>query len=118
MQSLMQKHRRVLKSKDFASIRSFGDSWSNKSFVLLARKRDNRYAESPSRFGFIVSKKIGNAVIRNRFKRQMRNSANGLVVKPGHDIVFIARNRIHECDYQDIRRFMGKLVSVANLQVE
>ena len=114
----MQKHRRLLKAKDFASMRSFGESWSNKSFVLLARKREDMYAESTSRFGFIVSKKIGNAVIRNRFKRQMRNSANGLDVKPGHDIVFIARNRIHECDYKDIRRFMGKLVSGANLQVE
>lgn len=118
MQSLMQKHRRLLKSRDFASIRDSGESWANKSFVLLAKKRDNEYSECPSRFGFIVSKKIGNAVIRNRFKRQMRNSANGFDVKSGHDIIFIARNRIHECDYREIRRFMRKLISGANLQIE
>ncbi len=34
---------------------------------------------SPARFGFIVSKSVGNAVVRNRVRRRMRAAAYDLV---------------------------------------
>lgn len=40
------------------------------AFVLLVRQRDD--ASSAMRAGFTVTKKIGNAVVRNRIKRRMR----------------------------------------------
>ena len=39
------------------------------AFVLQARKRDD---EGPVRFGFTVTKKVGNAVERNRVRRRLR----------------------------------------------
>ncbi len=50
---------------------------------------------SDIRVGFTATKKIGNAVIRNRAKRRMRQIARTLLPKlgyNGHDYVFIARN--------------------------
>ncbi|MGI4879780.1 MAG: ribonuclease P protein component [Janthinobacterium lividum] len=38
-------------------------------FVLLVRRRDD---DQPMRAGFTVTKKIGNAVVRNRLKRRLR----------------------------------------------
>ena len=46
------------------------------------------------RIGFTASKKIGNAVVRNRAKRRLRAAASQLLPllgRPGHDYVLVAR---------------------------
>lgn len=65
-------------------------------FVLQMRKRGA--AEPPGadvmRMGFTCSKKVGNAVARNRAKRRLREIARlglGANGKPGHDYVLIGR---------------------------
>ena len=61
------------------------------AFVLQARKRDDN---GPVRVGFTVSKKVGNAVERNRVRRRLKEivrlSAAGCL-RPGHDYVLIGR---------------------------
>lgn len=61
------------------------------AFVLQARKRRDG---GPARFGFTVSKKVGNAVERNRVRRRLRaivrlSAASWL--RTGHDYVLIGR---------------------------
>ena len=60
-------------------------------FVLQARKRTDR---GPARFGFTVSKKVGNAVERNRVRRRLREIvrlAGTDRTRAGHDYVLIGR---------------------------
>jgi ribonuclease P protein component len=68
------------------------DSCSRGAVVLQARHRAD---DTPQvRVGFTVTKRVGNAVIRNRAKRRMREAARVLVplfARPGHDYVFVAR---------------------------
>ena len=45
---------------------------------------------SISRRGYVVSKKVGSAVLRNRVKRRFREIIRQLDIKPGWDIVLIA----------------------------
>jgi ribonuclease P protein component len=64
------------------------------AFVLQARERHDG---APSRFGFTVSKKVGNAVERNRVRRRLRevvrlSVAQSAMARPtGHDYVLIGR---------------------------
>jgi ribonuclease P protein component len=54
------------------------------------------------RVGFTATKKIGNAVIRNRSKRRLRELARALLPQYGligHDYVFIARNGTSEREW-------------------
>ena len=62
------------------------------SFMLQARFRDD--AQPLTRIGFTASKKIGNAVLRNRAKRRMRAAARAVLpelARPGWDYVLVAR---------------------------
>ena len=69
-------------------------------FVMQARARDD--AGGPPRIGFTVSRKVGNAVERNRVRRRLRevvrlHAAPGAQTsgvsgaRPGHDYVLIGR---------------------------
>lgn len=57
--------------------------------------------------GYTATKKIGNAVTRNRSKRRLRAVVRETLVKyalHGIDYVFIARNSTAECDYKDLKQ--------------
>ena len=59
--------------------------------VLQARKRGD---DGPPRIGFTVTKKVGNAVVRNRVKRRLRELVRVSMpehVSRGYDYVVIGR---------------------------
>jgi len=64
---------------------------STKAFIVQMRDRRD---DGPARVGFTVSKKVGNAVERNRVRRRLREivrHASGEAARPGHDYVLVGR---------------------------
>jgi ribonuclease P protein component len=64
---------------------------STKAFIVQMRDRRD---DGPARVGFTVSKKVGNAVERNRVRRRLREvvrHAAGDTARPGHDYVLVGR---------------------------
>lgn len=77
-------------------------------FVLLARPRDDD--SGAVRVGFTVSRKVGNAVIRNRVKRRLRALSHELLpelAQPGTDLVLIARPGAGERGFGELRTDLG-----------
>lgn len=68
-----------------------------------------------SRYGFSVSKRVGKAVTRNRVKRRLREILRMMPLKPGWDIVFIARPALASADYASLKRTVEGLLSRARL---
>ncbi len=63
-------------------------------------------AELAPRVGFTASKRVGNAVARNRVKRRLRavvDEVLPLYAAPGHDYVVIGRRATLERDYEDLK---------------
>ncbi len=110
----MPKERRLTQNKQFAAISSQGSSRANSLLVLKVLPNGLEY----SRYGFSVSRRLGNAVVRNRARRLMRESARLTEVKPGWDMLFIARRLITDADYHQVKRSVEDLVQRARLKAE
>lgn len=66
--------------------------------ILQVRRHDDRQrpapGEPPIRLGLTASRKVGNAVVRNRARRRLREAARQILpahAAPGHDFVLVAR---------------------------
>ena len=84
-------------SGDFQRISRLGKRWSFPSFIMQVLKQEGTH---PSfRLGLTVSRKVGNAVVRNRAKRRLREVVR-LYATPeklaGWDIVLIGRTSASE----------------------
>ena len=78
-------------------------------FVLLVRARED--ADPTIRIGITVSKKVGNAVARNRVKRRFRALAREVLPEAGvsgADHVLIGRMGGIERDFGQLRTELGK----------
>ena len=79
------------------------------NLIVQTRKHETR--KDGIKCGFTATKKIGNAVVRNRAKRRLRHCAHTLLSrlgKPGYDYVFIARNTTVSADWDDLLKDVEK----------
>ncbi|WP_019413362.1 ribonuclease P protein component [Paenisporosarcina sp. TG20] len=110
----MNKRQRVKKSKEFQKIFNHGKSFANRQFVLYLLPK---VEQEEFRIGLSVSKKVGNAVTRNRIKRYIKQSFLELkdVINPKMDYVIIARNQAASLDFHDSKKSLEHVLKVAKM---
>lgn len=77
--------------------------------------------DAPVRVGFTASKKIGNAVARNRAKRRLRAAAHELLPllgRPGHDYVLVARATTGDRPFPALLSDITKALSAAHRKLD
>lgn len=97
---------RLKRRAEFVRAAKAGLHASGPGMAVQAYRR--RSGEEPGdciRVGFTTSKKVGNAVIRNRVRRRLREVAEQVLPaegKPGHDYVLVGRADAKDRDFQDL----------------
>lgn len=107
----MQRRSRLTGAKRFSQIHKDGNSAANRLLVIrvLANGTDQ------TRFGFVVSKRIGNAVVRNKVKRRLREAVRSRPVALGWDAIFIARKGSEKASYEKLQRAADNLLRRSQL---
>ncbi|MBN1692790.1 MAG: ribonuclease P protein component [Dehalococcoidales bacterium] len=99
------------KNSQFSVVYEGGKTWAGKEIVLKALPN----ALDFSRFGFVVSRHLGNAVVRNRVKRRLREIARQTQVSQGWDVILIARVPAAGVDYKSLEKSVSKLLLQAGI---
>jgi ribonuclease P protein component len=108
----MNKKNRIKKNTDFDRVFREGTSTANRKFVLylLQRQKQNQY-----RIGLSVSKKLGNAVVRNHIKRYIRQAVLEMKeqLQNDYDYVIIARKPCVEMPFDQFKSSLNHVLKRA-----
>jgi ribonuclease P protein component len=107
---------RLRRRAEFLRVAGKGRKAAMPGLVLQAMRRED---DAPARLGFTVTKKVGNAVVRNRTRRRLREAARLLLRDPalatglaGVDLVLIGREGTRARPFaalgEDLRRALAK----------
>lgn len=97
---------RLKKNYQYNYVYKHAKSTADKHFVMLYCQSNNKQ----TKVGFSISKKYGNAVKRNRIRRQLKVAVSEFMqsVAGGYNVIFIPRRS--ECYiYSDIRESVNRL---------
>lgn len=88
------------KNPEFQKVYKMGRSKANRYLVMYVKTGES----GPSRYGFSVSKKVGNSVVRHRITRLLRESVrkNDALVREGNHIVIVARKDVKDKSFNDV----------------
>jgi ribonuclease P protein component len=103
----MRPDQRLRRKSDFEAVYKAGRTEGNR--LLVVRTRPN--GVDTTRFGFVTTKALGNAVVRNRTKRRLRALAAPLVVADGLDVVVSARKPAATAPFVELDRALRSLLA-------
>jgi len=100
------------KRRDFLRLAAGRIKWVSKSMIVQMAETPAGQAPASRqiRVGYTASKKVGNAVRRNRAKRRLREVVRHMLPgqgSPGHDYVLIARNTSVDIPFDQLIRDFG-----------
>lgn len=110
----MKKAYRIKKTKEFQKVINARASYANRNIVLFILPNQ---MQSHFRVGFSVGKKVGNAVTRNRVKRQLREAVYQMRDEfPDHlDFIVIARPNIVQLTTQEVEQNLRHVCRLASI---
>ncbi len=108
-EKIFRKDEKICKKKDFLTIYQLGTRNYSKYFTIITHGNQSGY----KRIGITVSRKVGNAVRRNRIKRLIREffRLHKAQLSESRDIVIIGKKNLPRLRYQDVCTELEVLVS-------
>jgi len=109
----MKKEYRIKKSDEIELVMKKGRSKANRTFIVYKLKNP---VTDKYRVAISAPKKLGNAVVRNKVKRQIRAilQQNKSLFQNGHDYFVIARPNILEIDFLSLTKQMNHIMRLVH----
>ena len=105
---------RLNRASEFNLVKASGKSWHGKHLVLATLTRDT---DTPSRIGILATRRLGNAVNRNKVRRKIREifRLNQHRIRKGFWLVTIARVSSVAATYHELERDWLRLAERASI---
>jgi ribonuclease P protein component len=102
---------------NFRRVLEHGERYSDGAFALRALRRQDLEAAGAIRVGISVGRRFGGAVIRNRVRRWLRESARAVLGHPqgAWDLVFIPRSAARTITHDQLRESVSRLARRAGV---
>lgn len=109
----MKKYEIVRTHEDFNEVINHGNKVSNRYFVIFYASKE----EWRPHFGIAVGKKLGNAVARNKFKRQVRNMIDNhkLLFKNYHNYIIMIKKDAVGVSFAVLEKYFVNLLTKGNI---
>lgn len=108
---MLPRQHRLTRKASFDAVFAHGRRWSGRHVTI----RTFPNGTDTYRCGLSVSKAVGNAVARNRVKRRLREIFRGAGVRPGYDVVVIARTSAAAAPFPGLRDDVMQLLQRAQV---
>ena len=111
----MKKKETIKEKKLFTDIIHTGRFYRNKYFVIYYKKNEND--SSYPLFGLAIMKKLGNAVHRNKLKRQVRNiiDNNKKLFNKDYLYIIMLRKDVNLLNYDQMNQYLIELLDEENI---
>ncbi|MBT4934266.1 MAG: ribonuclease P protein component [Rhodospirillaceae bacterium] len=104
--SLVSAIPRLKRRPEFLKVAATRRKWVASGLIVQSRPRPDEETDiRQARVGFTVSRKVGNAVARNRVRRRLRAAAENVMTEhaqPGMDFVIIGRRNSLKRSFSDL----------------
>lgn len=108
----MRKELRVKKSQEFSEIMNYKRYYNSDVMTLYVKPKK----EETNRVGLSVGKKIGNAVVRNKVKRQVRMMVQETYTfEENFDTIILIRKKFTEESYDSNKKVLEMLLKKVNI---
>ncbi len=110
---------------EFKRVRG-GVRWAGPLFIVEGRRRqEDATADAAApvgpRFGFTITRKVGNAVVRNRIRRRLREALRTLeaaTMRADHDYVVVASRAAHDYPFAGLQDALREAFERLNRQAD
>ena len=109
----MDKMNRLRSNMEFKKVYKYGKNYWNRNLILYVMKNDLGY----TRVGYSITKKIGNSVVRNRIRRQMKEiyRLKFDLIENNYDLIFIPKKNVVDISYEKLDSAMIHIMNLAKL---
>lgn len=110
----LRRDLRLRRRADFDAVFKGRRIWADHLLVLRTLPNDLDH----NRYGFVTSKKLGGAVVRNRTRRRLREIARETPARTGFDVVLSAKTAAAKAEFADLRLSVSRLFGKGGMAVE
>lgn len=109
----MSKIETLKSNMEFNRVYSKGKNFWNRNLILYVRKSDSKN----TRVGYSITKKVGNAVVRNKVRRRLKEIHRLYTnnIKVGYELIIIPKKNVVDISYKELESAVLHIFKLAGM---